>query len=450
MPFEPISVSELTDFTNNKLRTYHPQIMQAIKYGSELSQHLTVITAPQGDGEYALPNANISSVLQGFQKAFLPKGKVSFEAEKVDIQRVMLDHSFVPQDYYALWINHLEEVSRASGTTLTPAQYPLQQYIIDMAMKQAAEDEETLINIRGVYKARTANKVGKAEYSTNGVYTVLKKLIKQGKVKPVLVDSINMNDETEVYAFANDVAELVNNRYKMKEMKMFTPINFRRNYWRKVKDAYAFSIAERNQYDLRKNLPVFVDDTNIEVVGNVGMDDLKTVIITPKSNVFKVMGQYMTPLTAKSPYKSVDLSGDWGLGFGFALPEAVFVAGEIIEAPEIKEINTITATTARVKIRPVPYATAYRVDIDNNSDFSSPVVDNVAFSSIVEVSEDITIEDGNTSYEFTINSQALGTLTTATEYFVRVRAVMAVDAGTPYEGDVYTSANSAVVSFTTA
>lgn len=447
MPYTPIASDSLSSAINDRLRVYGPEIVRDMKYGAELVKHIRVITGTMpGDGQMVLPSHQLTEMVQGFQPGFLPKGKNAFGAEVVNVNRMMVDHSFTAQDYYEDWINHLAQL-RAQGNNVTSESYPLTAYIIDAIKEQVIDDEETKINVTGQYKARTADKVQQAKYGTDGFYTVFKQLVKKSSVIPVLADTFAWT-KTGVYDFVGEFTELLEERYQMKQMKVLCSQKLRRLYNGSIKDDYVLSLQERKDNDLRNAFPVYVEDSNLELVGNIGMTGKKIILASPMQNMYKVVSQLTNPLTAKSPYKAVNVSGDWGHGFGFAFGKLVFAAGEIIEAPVIKAMTSITATAAKAQIFEVPEATGYRLDIASNADFSTLVKTNVAFASITPVSGDITAADGNTTYEFTVESASQTGLTTATTYYCRVRAELTVASG-ENAGTKYTSANSATFTFTT-
>lgn len=447
MPYTPITADSLAAATNDRLRVYGAQIVRDMKYGAELVKHIRVITGTMpGDGQMVLPSHQLSELVQGFQSGFLPKGKNAFNAEVVNVNRMMVDHSFVAQDYYEEWVNHLEQL-RAQGQNVNAENYPLTAYIIDALKEQVIDDEETKINVTGQFKARTVDKVQQAKYGTDGFYTVFKKLVKTSAIIPVVENTFAWT-KSGVYDFVGEFTELLEERYQMRQMKVLCSQKLRRLYNGSIKDDYSLSIEERKKNDLRNEFPIYVEDSNLELVGNIGMAGKKIVIASPMSNMYKVVSQMMNPLTAKVPFKAVNVSGDWGHGFGFAFGKMVFAAGEIIEAPTIKAITPLTATAATIKIHEVPEATGYRLDIATDANFATLVKNNVAFASITPVSEDITISDGNTSYEFVVSSASQPGLTTATPYFARVRAELTVASG-DNAGKKYTSANSATFTFTT-
>lgn len=444
MAYQSLDFTDLPAAVNKYLNKNYPQFMRVLKYGDDVSQHITTVTSV--DGYYTIPRATIGELIQGFQKAFVAKGKINFIPESIFVRRSMVDYPFLAQDHYDKWYSKLDR-STDTDRPLTPQTYPFAQYIVELLQEQMIDDETVKVAFKGNYKPIVADVPQQSKFASEGIYTCVKRLIKEGKIIPIFVGTF---DASNILDFTTDFFNKINELYQMKAMKCFTSIANRRLYNKEFKDTYADSNAERTGLDLRNNRPIFLEDSNTEIVGFGGMAGLKTLIVTPQTNVVKVVSQFMTPFQAKMPFKEILFMGDYGRAYGIGMPEVCFVGGEIIEPPAAAPVaSSVTATGMTITIDEVPGATGYEYDISTSSTFASFVTQNTDFGAITVNAVDVTAYDGSTVKEYRV-SRAITGLTTATPYYVRVRAKITVDAGTPNAGTVYKSQNSAVLTQATA
>jgi hypothetical protein len=441
----------LVNLTNGLLKSMHLEIQDELKYGNVTEGMLNVVVG--ADGEYVFPQQRVTEMMQQWQKAFLPKGQFYFSAEKIMVRRSMIDHSFSPQDMYERWYSKIGEINvtrrKANLPNMTPEQYPLQLFIVEEITKQLIHEEETIVVGKGHYKQAVANTVGRAKYTVDGFIVVLRQLVKAGKVKLLSTDTFT---DDQVVEFMDDLHDQIAEIYQMKEMVAVTSIRNRKKFGKKYKSTYADGLLDRQTLDLTR-AKVYIEDTNTEIVGLPGFSATKLVVITPRSNMYKVWSNTLSPMQVKNPVKEFLIMGDWARAYGFGYAPTIFAGGELLEVPNFVSLTSTSATGFTVKIEEMPGATHYDIQLDNNADFSSPVslsAGNAQFDNN-PANESMTLEDGNTSYTFNCNKVVSGVSTlSAGTYYVRVRAVLKVDSGTPYAGDVYVSQWSAAKSFVVA
>lgn len=150
------------------------QNMQRIKTGlfqtPESLNIAGIVSMTQDDTIYRMANPIQTQVLQGYQKAFTPKGDVDFHPNEIRLQHVKIDQTFYPHDIEDSWLGFL------AGNSMTTKDWPISRYLIEQCIiRQLNEDKENLVVYKGKYKAPTTNTANDASETMDGFKEILKK-----------------------------------------------------------------------------------------------------------------------------------------------------------------------------------------------------------------------------------------------------------------------------------
>lgn len=435
-----IDHSQLAPAVDEYLKQMHPVIKRKLLYNGESAQYLTAIPAAH-DGDYEIVSARNTEMFQQFATEFTKKGKLEYTGDKIAIQRGKVDYAYSPQNYYDLLIQEIAKMASENEIEGQPvnweflfSQNPLDAYVAKQLVSGVLEDIEKITLWNGQYKAPQAGVAGRAKYVVDGLYTMLKKHVKSGRIVPVLAGTFTDNTLVD---FIDDFLDQIDELYQNVAMPMMMSHKLQRLYRRKYAGDFADSAQERR--GIMNERRTLLEGSGCYTQGAFGLSGKNILIATPTTNMAKVVSPN-TNAQVQANRREHEFLMDIGFGLDFLYKEIVFVAGEMIEAPTLRPVTSIATTSAVINIEEVAEATGYEVERATNPDFTGSTV--VQFASPSATLTNITLDDTPT-YVYNC-SQALTGLTTGTTYYYRVRAKMLSVTGT-----TYVSGNSKVGTFTT-
>lgn len=422
---------------DNYVATFYQEIAEKMRFGDRVSQFFTTY---ESDGVFKIPNSVTEAVLQNYQTPATPKGNVTISPVIIKTDDVKLNFPYDPDTFYKEWVSHIQR------GRITPETHPLERFILDKVIKRWISDVEAT-SAKGNTKPIVANVASQAKHAFTGFYTVVKRLIKSGAIVPVkaTVDASAAPAWTAdtILEYVEDFSDSIEEVYQNVEMPLLMSKKNRRLY---TKDYRAEFGTGTNLADASVVVNE-VFDTGMYAEWVHALSGLNFMMATPIENGIKTVStKNRRQVRVQREYQEEWIFASMGFGFGFVLPEIVFVAGEMIEAPTAVDAADILATSATAKWNEVPEATGYRLDVSTAADFSSFVsgFENKAIDLSSLTAETVTI-GGTETREYRLSDSITG-LTTATQYYYRVRAEMQTDD----LATTYTSQHSNVITFTTA
>lgn len=266
------------------------------------------------DTVYRLGNAQMTRIVQPFQKDFTPVGDLIATAKPIPLYQMKGDLSIFPDDIVATWLGFLEGINENDRS-----KWPLIRYIMEVHYAgQIKEDLELNEYFKGVYTAPTSGTPGAAGTGMNGIKKLVDDGIASGDMNQILLSDTpsrsNMFDIVE--EFVDGVHEVV----RSQPIKMYMSEQNKVNYFRDKRDTHGGD----SNYDDSKAMSVD-GYSNIKIVGLPSMAGSNYIFATPESNFFHIRRTTgMKKPDVQKEDRQVKVLGDWWEGLGFGIDALVF------------------------------------------------------------------------------------------------------------------------------
>ena len=269
--------------------------------------------------------AQLSSVLQPFQKAFTPSGDLNFEPNAFPLFKNKIDISLYPDDIESSYLGFLSgkpEEDRAA--------WPIVRYLLEVHCMSAKDNDMELQAIfGGSFVAPTPGTAGTAATSMDGIKKVLKKYNVAGRLNigtgPLSMGTI----ATAAVDFCTQVEEWVYSmnpvlRDQITEIIMSEQLALRYRAGKIAKYGRDFNY----QYDGTVNGVMLIEAfPAIMVRGFISHNGSNIIWATP--NVNRIRPIWKTQLTSvfkiESVKREVSIFTDWHEAYDFEVPEFVVV-----------------------------------------------------------------------------------------------------------------------------
>src|SRR5580765_7238915 len=228
--------------------------------------------------QYIADEFLLTEILQPYQKAWTPKGVVSFQPAIIYARPIKVDIEFEPKDMEKTW-----EGKRIDGS-LPEGQQFLESYIFDQLIMKIKKELEFDVAYTGVYKAPTPGIAGAAKDSADGLLTIVDAGITAGTIEDTdtgAIDATNAVDALEA------VYDSVDPDFQDGELIALVDGAIARFYKRDYRQAY----GPNQDYNGmgKEDQSFYIDGTNCEVVPIPGMNGTGRIIITTKENLIRVI-----------------------------------------------------------------------------------------------------------------------------------------------------------------
>lgn len=269
--------------------------------------------------EYRAVQSMINSVVQQFKPKWTPKGSTKFTPLKIQNFRHKINVPIYPSDVVDSYMFHLYDES------LTPSQMPISKYIInELILPRILDDIELRMIFKGKYVESTNDEATPAEDSMDGIETFL--INEKAKANTRVnfftktIDWINATD-AEVVKFVEEFADFVDDKLKI---KMIMASKFvKKRYQRAYEKVYGGGTKQVGGM----NPNAEVDYVEMEIVHLDGMGNSPIIFATVPGNMVKLRHINEAPNIINKVVEghyNLDIVGEFWLGAGFAIAEALF------------------------------------------------------------------------------------------------------------------------------
>lgn len=307
-----IDITQLKADFGTFLGNSEKDILKVLTQPTESMKHMTTVKQNE---DFRAAQATITSLVQGFQKGWTPKGTPGFAPLIIPHRRHKFDVEIYPDEIYGSWIGFLADESKSRE------EWPLVKYILyKMLLDQVAQDRELSLIGKGSYAAivdGTAQVTGK---SMDGFLTLLKAEHLNGATKMNFAQTNTAITATNVITQIEKFADFISGPYKSIPMNVFCSPENLTFYARKRRDLYG-----ANQ-DYVKFGSTTIDGTPLTLQALPCMIGSDILFATPKANfirLLKLNDGASRPFVETSK-RQVFLFADWYENVGFALAEAVW------------------------------------------------------------------------------------------------------------------------------
>jgi hypothetical protein len=270
------------------------------------------------DTVYQLSQSSISSIVQGFQKAFTPKGTLKVIPNEIRLRKIKVDFQDSPDDLEGTWLGFLasEAVKRQD--------WPFVKWLVEAhIIPKIKEEMELEAYGLGVYSAPIPETANSASEALDG----LKQLIQlgvdaDGETRGIMNHVTGIGDLADATIFDQVEAFVdgINGVYRRRAINIYLADDMYIKYLRDKRAQGLYNLSGDGQIDNR------VDFTQIRVNGLPSINGEKFMFATPKDNMLHVTKKLanQTNFNIEESKRQVLFMSDWWEGIGFGINEAVW------------------------------------------------------------------------------------------------------------------------------
>lgn len=268
--------------------------------------------------------ARHTRIVQPFQKAFTPAGSAEFKPVEIRQYNMKADLSEYPDDIKANWLGFL------SSTGVKRTEWPFVKYWMEkLIIPQIQKDIELNEAGRGVYAAPTPGTAGAAGTAMNGIQKILNDHITASRITPIVLGAIP-TDNVELVEYFEDYHAGIPILYQNIPMTTYVPEPLVLRYKRGFRAKY----GKDTDFPMNADGSVKILDTSLSLAGLPSMNYKANgsandrIFTTPKENAIMLKKGFNNSkgiFNVQEDGREVKLLTDWWLGFGFIIPEIVFV-----------------------------------------------------------------------------------------------------------------------------
>ncbi|MBC7382814.1 MAG: hypothetical protein H7296_07430 [Bacteroidia bacterium] len=284
-------------------------------------------TSQPATTEYRAIRALVTSVVQQFSAKWNPGGKAKFTPITIKNKRHKINVAIVPADVLDSYMFKLYDEG------LAPDQMPITTYIInELIMPAILQDVEMRMIWKGKFVDHSGTNVDGAvatppEDSMDGIETILVGAKTTGNKGVHFFNkfpTFNYKTATaqQMLDFVNGFVDWLSPFYKSQKMNLFCSDDFKRKYKRSYKAVWGVNGGVSGDFGDDR-----VDYSNQMLVSPDGMYNSPIIFSTPKVNMLKLRHKNEVPMIINDVQKvnyEVRLFGEFWMGVGFAIGEAVF------------------------------------------------------------------------------------------------------------------------------
>jgi len=286
------------------------RILNLLSQGREFTDLATPIKTD--DTIFRLANATFNSLVQGFQKAFTPKGGVAIVPNEIRLYRFKIDDEFMPDELYATWLGFLTQKS------VDRKDWPFVKWLIEVYYtRQIDQDMELNEYYKGVYATPEAGVAAPNGTGMNGLQKQLQLGVDAGTINSINIGTLDKDTIfDQIEEFTDSIAEV----YQGIKMNVCMSRAWYKKYMQD-KRAQGFYMKTSDA-----QINSGIDFTPLDVKPLACMVSTDDIFCTPAENLL-----YISPATfTKNQFKleeakrAVAVMADWSEGLGFGINQAVW------------------------------------------------------------------------------------------------------------------------------
>jgi len=313
-------VKTLVDALQAFNREYSPEIQSAIYQRLMFPMYMTPKSGVTD--EHIGTSVDTSEVLQGYQKAFTPKGDATLTPYKTKARPVKID--FKLEEVEKLRQTYLAKMYREANGKKQYDEMDFVKFLLTEQLPGRIAKDMEVVSWQGNYAAPTAGTAGTALEATDGIGTVISDEITAGNIAgdrlivTGAVTSTNIVDKIEL--FLDALPDAVHTSDVMDGANVFISHANLRAYLR----AYATKYGTQADY---KGPVAKAYGSNVNLVGIPGMGSGDRFLFTPKANLIHCFDKvdYPTEYEFEVAQRTISVYADWIMGFGFESLGLVYV-----------------------------------------------------------------------------------------------------------------------------
>jgi hypothetical protein len=271
------------------------------------------------DTIYQMAQSTLTSVVQGFQKGWTPKGAAKITPNKIELFNLKVDLEEYPDDLEATWLGFL------ASDSINRKDWPFVKWLIEVHLIPKIKEEMELYEYGlGKHADPTQGTASAAGTNLNGIKTLLQAGVNNTKHPMNFIEGIGALETDTVFDQVEAFVDGISDVYQTKAMNVFVPYKHRRAYLRDKRAQGFYNITGDKQIDDK------IDFTPQQVVGLPSINGESFMFATPKANMLYLTkkGANMTKFKIEEAKRQIFIMADWYEGLGFGINEAVWTTLE--------------------------------------------------------------------------------------------------------------------------
>jgi len=308
-----ITVSEIVSAFGTYLGQNATQILKLLTQPTESQKYMTTMASKEL--EWRAAKAVIDDVVQGFQKAWTPKGTAAFTPRSIVQRRHKFDIAFYPDEIVDNWLGFMADEATDRKV------WPITRYILEqLVLPKVLENRELKLIGKGDYTAITPDSAQATGLSMDGFCTQLEDAKTAGTsainfITLPKLTAVNIFDEVE--EFANKVDAL----YQNLSMNVFVSRGLYMAYHRRRRDLHGLDTNYNGMADI-------IEGTSMKLVPLPSMAGKDIIFATPKENFIRLINRNdgASNIAIENVDRQIKIYADWYEAVGFGIEEAVFAS----------------------------------------------------------------------------------------------------------------------------
>ncbi|MEJ7829659.1 MAG: hypothetical protein WKF91_15725 [Segetibacter sp.] len=299
------------------------QIKSALYKLSETAALFT--NRPTTDTYFRSTSAQMTSVLQPFQKLFTPKGILTFTPNAFPLFNIKIDYDVFPDEVKNTYLGFFESLDEHDRS-----KWPLIRYIIENhILASKAQDMEASVVFGGKYIAPVAGVASPAANSMDGIKAVLKKYNTAGRLNFGAGPLAMGVPATDPVAFCTQVEGWVDafNPELRKTIDFLVMSETLATRFKRGKRLKYGAVQNYLSGMTQNDLTTIEDYSSINVKGFQSHNGSTIIWATPKVNRIRPVRKAVLENTFKVEVyrREVSIYTDWWEALEFEIPELVVV-----------------------------------------------------------------------------------------------------------------------------
>lgn len=269
---------------------------------------------PTMDTRYRVADAEVSRVLQPFQKAFTPLGDTAFKPHTIDLFKLKVDVEENPHDITDSWLGFLE------GQQLDPKEWPFVRFWLEeLVANRMAEDFELNEAYAGVYQAPTPNTPGAAGTAMDGIAQVFSDL--SARINTINMGTIPTGAEDFV-SYVEEFVAGIEKEHRRRIDHVFLNEDLHLKYRQGKRSKYNQNYAQETDLDR------VIDFPQCTVMGLPSMGNSNKLWATLPQNRVRLLKKADLPMKVEGMKRLVNAYTDYSIALNFLRPESLFASDQ--------------------------------------------------------------------------------------------------------------------------
>jgi hypothetical protein len=268
-------------------------------------------------------NTEFQEALQSFQRAYTPKGGVTFKPAEIKLFNVKVDQAFYPDDLKNSWLGFL------TSNDLDRTTWPFVKWFVEMyIIPQILEDLELRAIFNGVYKAPTPGTANNAVDVMNGIRKIINAYITAGETTPIVTGAFDITDPKSVTTKMEGLVKAVPKLYSAKGFSLNTSKTLQLAYLEGRDLKYNSNYAQDPSNNSVKYFP------GVNVNGYLSHEGSDKVWGTPALNGVLALkgGSNKSIVEMEKVDRMVKVYTDFWIGLDFIDPGLIFTNDQDLDA----------------------------------------------------------------------------------------------------------------------